>query len=332
MNDTQKNNEHTDNLSNVLSKLNQTESSSTQSTEPADAQNNEVKEHAKDSSEAAVQEEKPKKAHHPASYKKRKLSRKEFFTAILGIVVCFFVVIGIISTATFAVNTANEWINSTKLKEEMAYVVFPLVIIDAPEFDSPEKLDSSVIISSSIWKLILEDSTKDKYIKDDVGGMTVPDTDVEYYVRMLYGNDVEIVHQTISDSAVEMSYDAESKSYRVESTPVLLPYTPRVDEIHQEGDIYTLKVSYILPDVTWSLSSNHKEIVEKVMEFKVKKVDDHYQILSLSMLEVMDAESSENAQTPDEASTDTKNEFLEETAESSQESSVSSEEQTSTEN
>ena len=68
------------------------------------------------------------------------------------------------------------------------------------------------------------------------------------------------------------------------------------------------------------------------MEFKVKKVDDHYQILSLSMLEVMDAESSENAQTPDEASTDTKNEFLEETAESSQESSVSSEEQTTTEN
>ena len=79
----------------------------------------------------------------------------------------------------------------------------------------------------------------DTYIKDDVGGITVPDADVEYYVRELYGSDVPIIHQTIPDASVEMSYSADSKSYLIESTPVLLPYTPRVDEVQKNGDIYT---------------------------------------------------------------------------------------------
>ncbi|MBM6921441.1 hypothetical protein H6A12_09770 [Phocea massiliensis] len=331
MSDSPKNNAQDSGLSDVLTKLNQTESEAAQAQETLDSASEQAAETEVSASNSPEQTDTTAVHNHRAPRKKRKLSKKEFFTALLGIVVCFFVIIGIISTTTFAVNVANEWVNSTELKQEMAYVVFPLVILDAPEFESPEKLDSSVIIASSIWKLILEDSAKGKYIKDDVGGMTVPDTDVEYYVRMLYGNDVSIVHQTITDSAVEMSYDPETKSYRVESTPVLLPYSPRVDEIQREGDIYTLKVSYVLPDVTWSLSTNHKEIVEKVMEYKVKKVDDHYQLLSLSMLEVVDAESSEGTTEQEPVSGDTKNEFLEETAESSQESTVSASESSSAE-
>ncbi len=325
MSDSPKNNTQDSGLSDVLTELNKTESNSAEQQEKPVSANEQSKTPEDAAMKSDAQVSQPQK-------RKRKLSRKEFFTAILGIVVCFFVIVGIISTTTFAVNIANEWINSTELKEKMAYVVFPLVILDAPEFETPEKLDSSVIIASSIWKLILEDSAKGKYVKDDVGGITVPDTDIEYYVRMLYGNDVSIVHQTITDSAVEMSYDAETKSYRIESTPVLLPYSPRVDEIHREGDVYTLKVSYILPDVTWSLSSKkHKEIAEKVMEYKVKKADDHYQILSLSMVEIVDPVSSDVPPEEELVSEDHKNEFLEETAEFSQESTVSASESSSAE-
>ena len=228
---------------------------------------------------------------------KKKRSKREIRIAVLGILTSFFVVVGVISTIHFIIDTTRNIVDSTELKEELAYAVFPLVIVDAPEFETPESLDSSVIISSSIWRLIL-DADMDTYVKDDVGGITVPDADVEYYVRQLYGNGVAIVHQTIPDASVEMSYSAENKSYLIESTPVLLPYTPRVDEVQRNGDIYTFRVSYILPDVTWNLSPSYRnETVEKVMQFTLEKVDGHYQVLSSKLLEVINNpnESSEEA-------------------------------------
>ena len=116
---------------------------------------------------------------------KKKRSKREIRIAVLGILTSFFVVVGVISTIHFIIDTTRNIVDSTELKEELAYAVFPLVIVDAPEFETPESLDSSVIISSSIWRLIL-DADMDTYVKDDVGGITVPDADVEYYVRQLY--------------------------------------------------------------------------------------------------------------------------------------------------
>ena len=253
---------------------------------------------------------------------RRKRTKREIRIAVLGVLTSFFVVVGVIASIRFVVDTTKNIVDSTELKEELAYAVFPLVIVDAPEFDSPESLDSSVIISSSIWRLIL-DADMNTYIKDDVGGITVPDADVEYYVRELYGSDVPIIHQTIPDASVEMSYSADSKSYLIESTPVLLPYTPRVDEVQKNGDTYTIRVSYILPDVTWNLSDSHRnETVEKVMQFNLKKADGHYQVLSSKLLEVVNNDTSSDSGVSEQ------DQRLEDTFESSGETSESSEEET----
>lgn len=262
--------------------------------------------------EALPQEEKAKKS-------RRRRTKREIRIAILGVLTSFFVVVGVIASIRFVVDTTKNIVDSTELKEELAYAVFPLVIVDAPEFDAPESLDSSVIIASSIWRLIL-DADMGTYIKDDVGGITVPDADVEYYVRELYGSGVQIIHQTIPDASVEMSYSADSKSYLIESTPVLLPYTPRVDEVQRIGDTYTIRVSYILPDVTWNLSASYrKETVEKVMQFTLEKVDGHYQILSSKLLEVVNNDTSSSGDVSTQG-------LLEDAFESSEEVSESSEE------
>lgn len=250
---------------------------------------------------------------------RRRRTKREIRIAILGVLTSFFVVVGVIASIRFVVDTTKNIVDSTELKEELAYAVFPLVIVDAPEFDSPESLDSSVIIASSIWRLIL-DADMDTYIKDDVGGITVPDADVEYYVRELYGNDVQIIHQTIPDASVEMSYSADSKSYLIESTPVLLPYTPRVDEVQKSGDTYTIRVSYILPDVTWNLSASHRnETVEKVMQFTLTKVDGRYQVLSSKLLEVVNNDTSSSSDVSTQGLLEDAFESSEETASSAAE-------------
>ena len=214
-------------------------------------------------------------------------SKKQKQIALLGIAIAFFVVIGAISTIWSTVNFTADIVNETSLKKELERAIFPLVIIDAPEFEDSTNLDNSAIIASSIWGFIIHEEDKSKYKKDDLGAIYVPDADIEKYIRRLYGPDVTIQHQSINDASVQMTYNPESNYYIIESTPTFLPYTPRVDKISKSKDILTLRVSYILPDVMLSLNTDEKnQVVDKVMEFQVKEIDDHYQLLSLRLIEV----------------------------------------------
>lgn len=222
------------------------------------------------------------------SRKKRKASRREIMTAILGIFMTFFVIIGVISTVVMIVNVTSNLANSTVEKDEFARYLFPMVIIDVPEFESADMLDNSQIIASAIWAFIIdEQNDKAKYPHDDLGGMTVPDADIEPYIRRLYGSELKIKHQTVDGSSFQMLYDEETKSYIIESTPRFLPYTPLIDEIVKEGDIYTLRVGYVQPDVVWNLDpDNRKQDVDKVMQYVLKKETTGYSVRSVKLLEV----------------------------------------------
>ena len=241
----------------------------------------------------------PQKLPHPSelppiSHKKRpRMSRREKWTAVFGLFTTLFVIIGIVSTVVGAVNLTKGIVNSTAQKQEFERYIFPLVIVDVPEFETPQALDNSAIISSAIWAFIIDDNDKSQYAKDDFGGMTVPDVDIEPYIRKLYGNDIKIVHQNAEDTSVQMMYDPESKSYQIETTPKFLPYTPRVDKINRSKDIYTLTVSYVLPDALWNLNPSHDTAtVDKVMEYKLQKTKTGYQILSVKLVSVNTGETA----------------------------------------
>lgn len=55
------------------------------------------------------------------------------------------------------------------------------MILDPPAFDSIDKLDSRTILSAGIWDFIMFED-KSKYVKDDLGNMTVPDVDIEAHI------------------------------------------------------------------------------------------------------------------------------------------------------
>lgn len=219
---------------------------------------------------------------------KERPTKKQKRTMILGICLSFFVIVGVFSTIWGAVSITNEIVNATSLKEELARVIFPLVIIDTPEFDTSTKLDNSAIISSAIWAFIIdENNDKSKYRTDDLGSIFVPDTDIETYIRQMYGADVKITHQSVDDAGIQMSYSPETKTYITEATPKSLPYTPRIDELKKTGDIYTLRVGYILPSVFWNLDQDiSKSIPDKIMEYKLLKTGETYRITSVTLKEI----------------------------------------------
>ncbi len=147
----------------------------------------------------------------PQKMKQPGMSKKDRWTAIIGLLVTFFTVVGIISSVVGVTRFTGDIINSTAKKKELAREVYPLVIIDMPEFINPRLLDSSAIISASIWAFIIDDNDKSMYPKDDLGHIYVPDADIDLYVRRLFGSEVEIRHQSITDSNLQALYDSEIK-------------------------------------------------------------------------------------------------------------------------
>jgi len=216
--------------------------------------------------------------------KPRKTKRQKR-TAVIGGLITIFLVIGVISTVFSAIGFMKNTINNTTQKQELAKEIFPLVIVDIPEFNNPSKLDNSAIISSSIWEFIIDKQDKSEYPKDDLGSIYVHEVEIEKYIRQLYGNDIKIKHQTVDGTSVSMTYDENAKTYCIESTPKFLPYRPRVDKITKTNDIYTIKVSYILPDAMWNFETDERtEIVDKTMEYVLRKNKNSYQVLSVKLL------------------------------------------------
>lgn len=226
---------------------------------------------------------------------KKKTSKKQRKTALLGLLMSVFVIVGVITTLIGLFNAGRYIFTSAAKKEELARVVYPLVIVDVPEFDDPTKLDNSVVVSTAIWDFLLSDSDKSKYERDDFGSMFVPSTDIEAQIRKLYGNDVVVHHQTNDDMGIVMLYDAENDRYIIESSPKYVSYIPRVDKIRKKDGIYTLTVSYVSPDALWTLYPNSAEQkVLKINEFRLKKTKTGYQFLSSKLLDVVGLERQDN--------------------------------------
>lgn len=235
----------------------------------------------------------------PQKLKAPRMSKRDRWTAIIGLMVTFFTIVGIIASVVGVTKFTGNIVNNTAKKKELAREIYPLVIIDTPEFINPRLLDSSAIISASIWAFIIDDNDKSMYAKDDLGHIYVPDADIDLYVRRLFGSEVEIHHQSITDSNLQALYDSENKTYVLESTPKFLPYTPQVDKIQRKGSVYTIDVSYVTPDAMWNMDTENRSInIDKVMQFVLRKNEDSYQVISASYLR---KSTAENSSAPDPA-------------------------------
>ena len=161
------------------------------------------------------------------------------------------------------------------MKEEFNKITYPLVVVDVPTFESVDKLDSKVVIAAGIWNFMMNEENKDKYQQDDFGTMTVPDTDIEVYIRKLFGTNVEIVHQQLADTDFTVMYDEDKHLYYIPEMPQVLPYAPSVQSVTHSGDDYVVEVGYILPGPFWDITENAQSgEINKTMIYHYQKTKD----------------------------------------------------------
>ena len=206
------------------------------------------------------------------------LKNRKFFFAV-GIIIIVLAVVGLITTVRFGIGVVNDIANQTALKNEFAVFLYPMVITDGPAFEAPENAPTSVVINAAIWRIIMNGDT-DKYESDGVN-MTVSEIDVESSVSALFGYGVNIEHQTVGVGLNVFEYNAATKSYLVPIDPNYNTYWPRVSEISNVGELFTVTVEYMPPSMFTAEGTANEQDPDKVMIYTVSRTASAMSIQSL---------------------------------------------------
>ncbi len=207
---------------------------------------------------------------------------KKYF--VLGVIVCIFTVIGIISTLSFSFDKIKAFADNTQQKNEFAKFIYPIVICDPAPFDQSVKLRNDTLITAAIWDIILYED-KSKYERD-FDYIVVPELDVEKHVTHLFGEGLRFEHESILNTEVKFYYEEEKNSYRIPANPRYFTYSPYIESIERVGERYTLTVGYVSPSPAWlTLTSDEEPTPEKYVEYVVSKRGDEYTLMSINQPE-----------------------------------------------
>lgn len=219
----------------------------------------------------------------PKRAKSRRAMKRRLYMSV-GLFVIIMSIVGIFSTVSFTMDVAKRIADNTGLKNEFAQFIYPLVVIDPPDFDATVDLPNSTMITASIWNIILNED-KEKYTTE-MGMMYVPYLDVEASATYLFGSGLAFEHETVGDIELAFIYDEETKSYIVPTSPKYLPYSPRIESFKRVGETYTLLVGYMPPGHSWlnDLKEDRMPEAEKHMEYVVTRRKNQMKVVKVKFL------------------------------------------------
>ncbi len=196
--------------------------------------------------------------------------RPKRFYLVFAVFVIIMSVIGVISTVNFISGVVSNIANRTDLKNELALFLYPIVSVDPPDCDDVTDLPSTTVIEAAIWKIILTGDNSN-YEKQYNTYMYVPAIDVEFSVRSMFGNSVEIKHETVGTMDITFTYYEEMNSYLVPINPHYTAYSPRVTDVTNIGETYTVTVEYIPPSALSVKGIEFETAAVKTMVYTLSK-------------------------------------------------------------
>ena len=211
----------------------------------------------------------------------RRRNRKISAAVPLGGAFVLLALIGLITVIVFGVRATESLIDNSKQKEEFADIIMPVLMFDPVPFEDPNEMGELALLRSSIWSAIIENG--EKYSVGDGNMVSVPQSDVDVACAKLFGQNVTLNHQSFEDYLSIYSFNEETKTYYVPVDASIL-YTPQVEDITRNGDIFELTVGYLEPDSQWlqSIKGEKSEPTpSKYMIYQLQKVDDHYQLIAI---------------------------------------------------
>ncbi len=189
--------------------------------------------------------------------------RKRRGLPVFAGIVSLLAAVGVIAVIIWGVKLGVRIADKSEKYEKMENKIYPVVMFDPIAFENPAQLDNTVLLQMSMWSALLGEN-RDKYTYNDELNLVVPASDLDVEAKKLFGDAVELKHQTFGDYEYTYRYVESSKTYSVPVGGQALQYTPRVESIEKgENGGLLLKVGYVAPETLWDVNTTgEKEIKE----------------------------------------------------------------------
>lgn len=212
----------------------------------------------------------------------RPASRRTFRDAAVGAVMTVLAIIGLITSAA----KLAQWVSTRsnlrqkQLKQAVTDTVLPFVIIDQPDFDSPEMLTDAQFLTASIWCMITDGRIS--HYPENLGMHMVPCSDITAAGNLRFGSARTPEYQTVSfNGDVRFYFDKEQGCYLVPSDLKLFSYEPVIAELHEAGNTVTAEVRYQAEQPAWQ--TPQEEIV-KTVDYTLVKNGETWQVCSVKQI------------------------------------------------
>ena len=226
--------------------------------------------------------------------KKQKTHRKRHTGAFfLGLVLLLFAGFGIYEAAHIAVDKITAVRDGSVRNAEYEEFLKPFVVVDPAPFDDVSGAEQTDLLDAAVSALIYDSDKMNTYevFEGEVTGLLVPQTDVEAYFVRLFGTEVQMLHQNVSDSFYNVIYNSERKAYIIPITSVDPLYTPKIyGDVEKTGSSVTLTVGYIIGSEWAQIERGNYTAPEpaKYMKITLREDADGYHIGSLRSSEAVD--------------------------------------------
>lgn len=210
--------------------------------------------------------------------------RRNRAAAPIGALVLLLAAAGLVALIYLGVNMTSQILDNSHEKQKFEKIVQPVLMFDPPPFEDITTLPPTTLLESALWATMLGEK-RETYTFDPQSNLILPSSDVDVSAANLFGPQVKLEHMSFpSDFGISYEYDETTKAYHIPVMSATALYTPRVDEIEREGDIYALLVGYIPPGTAWNTDLAGKKTEpdpHKFMVYKLQKVEKHYQLIAI---------------------------------------------------
>lgn len=210
----------------------------------------------------------------------------------LGLVLLLFAAFGIYEAVHLGIEKATAMRESGSKWAEYETFLKPFVVVDPAPFDDVSGAEPTDLLDAAVSALIYESDKMNTYevFEGEVTGLLVPQEDVEAYFKRLFGTEVAMQHQSVSDSFYNVIYNSERKSYIIPITSVDPLYTPKIYDMEKTGSSVTLTVGYIIGTEWAQIVRGNYTAPEpaKYMKITLREDTDGYHIGSLRSSEAVD--------------------------------------------
>lgn len=224
----------------------------------------------------------------------QKKVKKKKAPLIAGIAILLLAVVGILSIISFLVGLFGKEASKAEKYGEYADFLTWVVGVDPDSFSNISEANKEDLRNIALSSLMTDNvKTGDYEITEN--GLKVPAADVEAYYNNMFGTDNPIVHGDVVGYGYQFTYDKKENVYYVPLSGTTPTYTPQIESADVSGDIVELRVGYVATGKVEVQADGSVKAVDpdKYADITIKKTDNGYQLVSLTVVTMGEHEIAE---------------------------------------